>query len=275
MTDEQPDDKEVVYDPTTEEATKIPQYDGIVVEGFINPLAFFAVDEPWKGVDAKKVTEEDLLDFLCQPDTKATLDAIVARYRDVSKEGGNRIFVAPTSLLNKLVWPLRNAKGSYALGNYFGTIALCGMVAEMAALLIFEARSVYIQKHFSTKLIPPEFRKYFKGDTFEREGQQKRVQVLNKLRLLNEPQIKDKFDLVRDVRRRYLHLLSHPTDRIEADAAKVFLATVEIVRYAMGLDIRNGKVAFRPEIFAWMEANAPAESKTMSHSTLDPAKAEE
>lgn len=258
-------ERDIVRAATTADGECIPNYDGVMVHGYINPLAFFAVDEPWKSLHGDEATEASLLEYLCRPDTNADLNSILNRYREVSKEVSNRIFVAPTSLLKKLVWPLRHAKGSFALGNYFGTIALCGMVAEMAALLIFEPSAIYIKKHFDLKkVVPSEFRHYFKGDAFEREGQQQRVRVLNKLRMFKDPKIKEAFDLVRDVRNRYLHLLSQPIDKSDRDAAKAFLATVDIVRYAMGLDVRNGKVAFRPEIFAWIEEHAPAEAKAIA-----------
>ena len=67
------------------------------------------------------------------------MKSLIKRYKEISKEKV-RFFAAPAEerILNKLVWPLRNAKASYMVGNYLGTIALCGMVSEMVAILLFD-----------------------------------------------------------------------------------------------------------------------------------------
>ncbi len=233
--------------------------EGYFVDGYINPLAFIEAEPPWNELpNHTPPTEHDLLAYLCQPEIDSSLDAIITRYLEISKERNDRIFMAPTGIIAKLVWPLRHAKASYALGNYLGTIALCGMAMEMSALLIFEAFDVHngISKHkrrVSSALAP-----YFKGNNkFEREGQQRRVEILFELQLIDQP-IKEKFDLVRDIRRRHLHLMSQPLDRIQTDAVKAFLATVQGVKYCLGLDVREGKVALRPEIHSWLESKGYA-----------------
>src|SRR5690242_15308257 len=99
------------------------------MQAFVNPLAFLEVDEPWAGVFKKDVTAEHVLGFLCAPGTPSDVPSVVRRYKEISVEAEDRIFVAPAipAILQKLIWPLRYAKGAYSLGDYVGTIALCGM----------------------------------------------------------------------------------------------------------------------------------------------------
>src|SRR5439155_23380557 len=108
-----------------------------VLPVWVNPLQCMEIDleresSPPPGADR-------LLDYLVAPDTARTVDAFVLRYREISKASGE-LLVAPNerTILEKLIWPLRHAKGSYALANYLGCIALCGMVGEMVALLLWE-----------------------------------------------------------------------------------------------------------------------------------------
>lgn len=235
--------------------------DNYLLEGYLNPLAFTAAEPPWNQLPNREApTDDDLLRYLCQPGIDSSFDAIVGRYLEISREGNDRIIMAPTGILAKLIWPLRNAKASYALGNYLGTIALCGMAMEMSAMLIFEAFNVHngISKH--KRRVAPNLVPYFKGNKFEREGQQRRVDILFQLNLIDQT-MKDKFDLVRDIRRRHLHLMSQPTDRIDSDAVKAFMAAVKGVKHTLGLDVRDGKIALRPEIYSWLESKGYPVSK--------------
>lgn len=237
--------------------------EGYLLDGYINPLAFTEAEPPWNELpNHTPPTEQDLLAYLCQPGIDSSLDAIIERYLQISKEGNDRIIMAPTGMIAKLVWPLRHAKASYALGNYLGTIALCGMATEMSALLMFEAFDVHngISKH--KRRVPAAFAQYFKGNNkFEREGQKRRVEILFELHVIDRP-TKEKFDLVRDIRRRHLHLMSQPLDRIQQDAVKAFLASVQVVKYCLGLDVRDDKVALRPEIHSWLESKGYAKRST-------------
>jgi hypothetical protein len=225
-----------------------------LIPGFVNPLAFHEVEEPWASLEHQEVTDEDLRRYLCQPGLDFALDAIVGRYKEISIEENDRIFVSPVGILQKLIWPLRYAKGSYALGNFLGTIALCGMVMEMTALLIFEAFDAYHGIRAGRKTLDAKFQGYFREDAFERLGQGERVRLLLRLGLIDKD-VKQRFDTVRNVRNRHLHLMSHPLRRVEKDAVNVFIDTVRTVKYALGLDVKESRLALRPEILAWLKTN--------------------
>ena len=108
---------------------------------WVNPLAFHEVEEPRADKD-RRADHSDVVKYLCTPGTDVTVDALVGRYNEVSKEPTLSVVPAEANILEKLIWPLRNAKASYMVGNYLGTIALCGMVAEMVAILLFEIAEI-------------------------------------------------------------------------------------------------------------------------------------
>jgi hypothetical protein len=44
---------------------------------------------------------------------------------------------------------------------------------------------------------------------------------------------------------------------IETESVDVYKATMKIVVYTLGLGIKGKYITFRPEIYAWLRANAP------------------
>lgn len=226
------------------------------MKGFVNPLAFLEVDEPWASITPCEVKAEDVLRFLCGPNTEADVPSIVTRYRQISTEGENRIFISPAvpQILDRLIWPLRHAKGAYALGDYITTIALCGMAAEMTAILIFDVGGAFLMKGGETRPLDSETQTRLFGSTFERLGQERRVKVLRAMDRIDDAVATD-FDSVRNTRRGYLHLFSKEREEIAKDARGVFLATVRLVRFALGLSVLpDGRVGLRPEIIKYLES---------------------
>ena len=146
-----------------------------VFTGWLNPLQFLEIDEPWASAINAPLTLEAVLKFLCTPGIDAGLDSLVARYREISLEK-SRLFAAPAEerILEKLIWPLRNAKASYMVGNYLGTISLCGMVTEMVAILLFEVSEFSL----NAKPLTDKEQTALFGSSFEKLGQDRRVKVL-------------------------------------------------------------------------------------------------
>ena len=97
--------------------------------------------------------------------------------------------------------PLRNAKAAFVLGNYFGVIALCGLVAEMIAILLFE---------MAHDDMPADEQEGLFGREFADLGQERRVAVLRAKRLIDTQQIQW-FGTIRGLRRKHLHFLNEPT----------------------------------------------------------------
>lgn len=192
---------------------------------------------------------DDVLEYLCVPGIKSDINNLVARYKEISKES-KRLFAAPAEerILTKLVWPLRYAKSCYMVGNYLGTIALCGMVAEMIAILAFEMSTILV----NGKPLDEQAETNIFGSRFERLGQDRRVSILKAYNLIDD-ELKASFDIIRDKRRLYLHFYSQDYSHLAPNAVEVFNATVKIVVEIIGQDIRDGKIILKPAMLNYLK----------------------
>ena len=184
-----------------------------VLPVWVNPLQCMEIDleresSPPPGADR-------ILDYLFAPEATRTVNAFVRRYREIAEAPGE-LTVAPNEpmILEKLVWPLRHANGSYALANYLGCIALCGMVGEMVAVLLWDISKVPLRERLMTEA---EQKALF-GNSFEKLGQERRTEVLHSLTVINDD-AKAAFDALRTIRRRYLHLLSQTHQQLPSTHA--------------------------------------------------------
>jgi hypothetical protein len=227
-----------------------------VFKAWINPLQFLEVDEPWAPRQNPLPTVDQLLAFLCAPGLPGDVPSMVARYRQISVEE-TRLFAAPAEdrILEKLVWPLRHAKSSYTLGNFLGTISLCGMVAEMVAMLLFDIT----EPRLNNRPMQKRDQEALFGRSFETLDQYRRVEVLRAYGAIDD-QTKEAFELIRTTRRRYLHLWSQDHGRLADDAVSVFKAAVRLVVRAIGQDIQDGKIILNPALTKYLERTGVYES---------------
>ncbi|MGD0233390.1 MAG: hypothetical protein ABSC55_02515 [Syntrophorhabdales bacterium] len=220
-----------------------------VIEVFLNPLQFHEIDEPWASLQKKEPSLEAFLDFICIPGIGSDSQSLIKRYREISTEKA-RLFAAPHEqrILDKLVWPLRNAKAAYMCGNYLETIALCGMVAEMVAMLLFEITEFRLNNRpMSEKDQASVF-----GRKFEKLGQDRRVQILAAYSIIDKDLV-DAFEAIRTMRNRYLHLWSQDHEQLPLDAIKSFEAAVLLVVSAIGQNIKDGKLVLNPALVSYLE----------------------
>src|SRR5436190_20715711 len=222
-------------------------------EAWVNPLAFLEIDEPWATELKRAVTHESVLTYCCPPDFPSDLDSLVARYKDISTEPA-RLFVVPAErlLIERLVWPLRNAKAAYMLGNHLATIALCGMVAEMTAILLWEVAEVQVN---GVPLTPKGEAALF-GRSFEKLGQERRVEVLVAYQLISEEN-RDRLDRIREYRRKYLHFWSQGHDDAAHDAKACYHDAVSVVVAVIGQEIQDGKIQLTSGILRYLEKHQP------------------
>lgn len=215
-----------------------------IFKGWINPLQFLQVDEPWASMLNETLTLEAVLGFLCTPGVTTDLDSLVARYREISVEKA-RLFAAPAEerILEKLIWPLRNAKASYMVGNYLGTISLCGMVTEMVTVLLFEISELSLNNE---PLTDKEQEALF-GSSFEKLGQDRRVKVLRAFDIINQ-EMEPAFNQVRLIRRKYLHYLSQDHGALPKDAVDVYTATLSLIVQVIGQDTKDGRIYLNPSL---------------------------
>ncbi len=139
--------------------------------------------------------------FLCPPGTPADSASLVERYKRISTEPVC-LFAAPAEprILEKLIWPLRHAKASYVVGNNLAVVALCGMISEMVALLLWQLA----EANLSGRPMTPEDEAALFGSSFEKLGQERRVRILAVYGIV-VPKVVDMFATIRLTRRKYLH----------------------------------------------------------------------
>lgn len=192
-----------------------------------------------------------MLRFLCPAEERFDFDIekLLARYRQISTEP-ERLFVAPNEqrILNKLIWPLRNAKGSFMVGNYLGTISLSGLVAEMVAILLWEIADVRINGHPVTKVDE----KSLFGREFEKLGQERRVSVLSAYGVIGDKARKD-FDDIRQIRSRHLHLWSKDHEMVLANAIQCFHAATSLVAGLIGQEVKDGRFMMNPRLIGYLD----------------------
>jgi hypothetical protein len=218
-------------------------------QAWINPLVFLDVDEPRVSLQKTQPTAESILSFLCPPGISADAVNLVERYKRISTEPV-RLFAAPAEprILEKLIWPLRHAKASFVIGNNLAVVALCGMVSEMVALLLWQLAEVNVNGQPMT--LEDEVALF--GSSFEKLRQERRVRVLSAYGGVTSEVVK-MFDTIRLIRRKYLHLWSQDHERISEDAVVCFHAAVGLVVAAIGQDIKDGAVVLNPKLVKYRE----------------------
>ncbi len=228
----------------------------------LNPLAFPGADDAAASSTNEKPTLESALRFLCPAGEDAGIEKLLARYRDINTEPV-RLFIAPAEqrILDKLIWPLRNAKACFMGGNYLGTISLSGMVAEMVAMLLWEIMDSQINGRPMTK----NDENLLFGSKFEKLGQERRVKVLSAYGIIGDKTRSD-FDKIRQIRNQYLHLWSHDHDRLPTDGVQSFHAAVSLVVTAIGQDVQEGVLVLNPRLVRYLERHQnPADGVPRQH----------
>ena len=210
------------------------------LRAYVNPLLFTRIDPAIK--NAVDPTANQVIDYLSDDG----LQAFLKRYRDIISVETPPLIAAPDerNILEKLVWPLRHAKGNYATGSYLGCIAVCGMVGEMVANLLWEiSEKVQLNEAAQRALF---------GNTFERLRQERRVEVLRALNLIDE-KTKNMFDGLRAIRNRYLHVFSHEHTNISGDSRRAYADGFGLVFLVLGhCSFQNGALVLREDLMAYL-----------------------
>lgn len=203
------------------------------MKGWINPLLYLDLDD---------ASHENILTNLCLPSTTSDIRSIKERYKEITQsESSIPIAPAENRILQNIIWPLKHAKDSYCIENYLGTIALCGMVAEMLAMLIFEVYDIAVNSYPVNK--NADIQKGLFGKTFEKLGQERRVNILLAYEVINTED-QSKFDLIRKIRNKYLHFYSYGHKSIKSDALGVYSACTALFNQITGLKFNGGVTEF-------------------------------
>ena len=205
---------------------------------FINPLTLFQWEPRILPPQSpESLAPENLLRFLCSLGVSADMSALYKRYTEIGKvEHSTPIFFEEPGIKENLYEPLRQAKTSYILGNYVGSIALCGIVGEKVAILI----------HAINTPDPTERTK------FEKQYQPQRVVQLEGRRLIEEQPAKD-FRCINKARKPYFHHWNAPEEDTARQAVQTYAAATRLVGAAMGIIFAEGIPSAKPEFVKYLE----------------------
>lgn len=166
------------------------------------------------------------------------LDAARARYRDAS-EGCDEPMCVPMhpTIMDHVVRPLIEAKQCYILGMPVACIAQAGLVGEMVALWRFRmlAGTAKIEG------LDEDVQDAFKGDGFDRLGQERRVTVLKKIDSLDEATVQA-FGELRSLRRRYLHFMIEQNPNADRDARNALTWANILVAKTLDVKFNEGRI---------------------------------
>ncbi|MBU0509866.1 hypothetical protein KKH27_13670 [bacterium] len=177
-----------------------------------------------------RVSSKDILDYYSGIDESYNRSSVEARYNDLVHVDGS-IFALPKHdrFLATFAIPLKFAKVNYLLGNYQGTIALCGFIGEMCTVFIYDFA------HWCSKR--KNGRKYdIPIQSFERKGQKSRVEKLTSFGLINEAYAKS-FTRLNDIRNEHVHGYRIFSKELQHDAKEAYGLAVRILLVAIGQQI--------------------------------------
>ncbi len=183
---------------------------------------------------------------------------ILERYCDLSTpELYMPILPYSEKLYEKLITPLRSAKRCYCLGEFLAAIELCAHIGEMLAQLVWQITPINHNKGRVTE----EFEKGLFGRTFEKLGQERRIEVLRTFGAITSDQAR-LFDILRVRRRDYFHIWSAATKGSQPDAAGCFGAAFTLTKEVMQIGIspnERGTLVVNPLLSTYLNESVSGE----------------
>jgi hypothetical protein len=194
--------------------------------------------------------ERDLFNWFFELPLTALSKEILERYVEATTEDSHTAIVPHTKeIFERLLKPLRSAKKCYCFGDYAATIALCGTVGEMLAILLWKINDVRLKGNPITE--QDEIGIF--GSTFENLGQDKRLKILKTFGHITETQ-HDSFDIIRKSRKPYLHLWTTNLENEQADALDVFKKSFQLFKEVTGIGLADaGTVKVNPLLMKLFE----------------------
>lgn len=187
-----------------------------------------------------------LLEFFFDLPISALSSEILERYVEITtKETHISIVPHTKEIFERLLKPLKSAKKNYCLGEYSATMALCGVVGEMLAILLWKINDVRLKG----QPISAQDEKGLFGKTFEELGQEKKLRILRTFGHIDEVQYAD-FCSIKKSRNLYLHSWSSDFSKEKEEALAVFLKTLQLFKQITGIGFADaGKVKINPLLF--------------------------
>ena len=205
---------------------------------FLNPLTLFHWEPRSNPPQSpENLAPEILLNFLCSLRACSDMSTLYERYREIGgEEQSTPLFFEEPEIKENLYEPLRQAKTNYILGNYVGSIALCGIVGEKVAILIHTINT------------PDKI----KREDFEKQYQPIRIALLLESNLITEESAKD-FHYIHQTRIPYWHHWNSPEEDTAGRAIQAYAAATRVVGNAMGIIFAEGIPNARPEFVKYLE----------------------
>jgi len=138
---------------------------------------------------------------------------------------------------------------SYSIGNYLGTIAICGMLSEMSILLLYD---IILTAYKNNPSRFPE--KPIQYEEFEKYIQASREEYIKKF--IGKKEIVEHSKAIRQIRRKYLHFFKIDYSDIESDAISAFEYIINMLTIVTGLGISSstpGAIALDPDFLFYIK----------------------
>lgn len=208
-------------------------------------------------INRKPGTEilQDLIEGVLARKLDTLEEPVIERFAEISpQELYIPIVPDEPKLLDRLLKPLKSAKRLYCFEEYLAALALCGLVGESLAMLVYRLQ----KPKLGDSRISLEQEKQLFGSKFDKLGQERRVQVLKCFTLINNNQ-EELFSKIRAIRRKYLHLWEVDTTHIQADAKDCFLNAMRLFKEISGLAIgEDGTLIMSPYLLEYIKEQEKA-----------------
>lgn len=190
-----------------------------------------------------------LLELFFELPFSALSQEVLERYTEATEKSHLAIVPHTKEIYERLLKPLRSAKKSYCLGDYSAVIALCGVVGEMLAILLWKINNVRLKNKPITERDEEGLFKY----SFEKLGQERRLSILKTFGQISEEQYSDFMD-IKNSRKPYLHLWSANLSKEKNDALKVFKKAFKLFGAITGIGLAGaGTVKVNPLLMKLFE----------------------
>lgn len=200
--------------------------------------------------------QRDLFKWFFDLPFSALSREILERYAEATTEESYTPIVPHTKeIFERLLKPLKSAKKNYCLGEYPATIALCGVVGEMLAILLWKINDVRLKG----QPIAEKDEVGLFGKPFEKLNQDQRLKILKTFSHIDENQYNN-FDLIRKSRRPYLHLWTADLKDEKKEALDIFKKTFQLFKEITGIGLADaGSVKVNPLLLKLFEKQVQPE----------------
>jgi len=204
-----------------------------LVQIFVRPLAAVIKN----GVGTPK-TADEFISFLT-PIAENAIENARTRFEECESVEGDGLFAVPVigDFFQQVIWPLRSAKGSFAVGNFIASISLCGTIAEVLATAIFKYSDAYLDEG-DLKTGPVQAQLF--GGPFDKLTQFRKIRILRVLKIIDKSAFDD-FEGIRKIRNDMIHLKADALASAESAALTAYEHCMRLVTRFVGIGFSEDK----------------------------------